>query len=62
LRYRQFGEETKDKFPSKKLKKCLLTPKLRKPWNGKEEKEPEGRKRTREVRHCPEPQPLVWRQ
>jgi len=55
LRYRQFREETKE---------CLLTPKLRKPWNGKEEREPEEMKEMKEmseVMNCREPQPLVWR-
>jgi len=62
LRYRQSGEETKDKFPLTKEKECLLTPKLRKPWNGKEEKEPQEMKDMREVMNCPEPEPLVWKQ
>jgi len=43
-------------------KECLLTPKLRNPWNGKEEQEAEERKEIREVINCPEPQPLLWRQ
>jgi len=49
LRYQKPREETTDKFPLTKAKEYLLTPKLRKSWNGKEEKGPEERKKMREV-------------
>jgi len=59
LTYLQFGEETKDKFPVKRLKKWLLIPKGLKSWNGNKEIKAREKK---EGMNCPELQPLVWRQ
>jgi len=39
LTYWKCGEETKDKFPNKKSKKWLLTPKRLRPWNDNRNKE-----------------------
>jgi len=56
FKYQTLGEETKDKFPIKKLKKALRTPKCLRLWNGKQARA----KEMKEEMNYADARPAVW--